>query len=272
MIAKRIERLYMVTASRNKFIDYQFLLGKHAELRWARIDIEDPVTDDLAVVIRRKIKRARKQLPYLDFIVEQTNLMIHAWKGLPGNVTGLFIEGMGVDGICKMLDAFEDRKATAVTDLAYHSSDGKVYIFRGLLNGSIIKQPEGNEAFGWESIFIPDGHSQTMAQMSLEERNNISTRKLAVVQFFTDFLEEANANQFIQNRIRLRQLINRHFSKEELQTLCFDLNIDCDDLPGDTKTSIAQEIILYCERLGIVPSLLALCRQQRANADWPAEI
>jgi inosine triphosphate pyrophosphatase len=73
----------------------------------------------------------RKQLPYLNFIVEQTNLVVHAWSKLPGNLTGEFIESVGIEGICKMLQPFEDRGATAVTDLGYHAADGKVYIFRG---------------------------------------------------------------------------------------------------------------------------------------------
>jgi non-canonical purine NTP pyrophosphatase (RdgB/HAM1 family) len=272
MNTKRIERLYMVTASENKFADYQFLLGKVAELRWAKIYVEDPVTTDLAILVRRKIERVRKQLPHLDFIVEQTNLMIQAWKDLPGNMTGLFIDGVGVEGICKMLDPFDDRRATAVTDLGYHAADGKVYIFRGQITGTITREPRGSRAFGWENIFVPDSHDYTLAEMGLEQRNSISTRKLAVVQFITEFLQEANAGLLVRNRIRLRELITRHFSKGELETLCFDLAIDRDEIQSGTKTEMAQEIILYCERLGFMPALLDLCRQHRPNVDWPERI
>jgi non-canonical purine NTP pyrophosphatase (RdgB/HAM1 family) len=272
MDKKRIQQLYLVTGSKNKFDDYQFLLGKYADLRWTRVNVEDPFTSDLAILVRRKIDRVRQQLPYLDFIVEQTNLMIHAWKDLPGNVTNLFIDSIGVEGICKMLDPFPDRSATAVTDLGYHSANGKVYVFRGLLKGTIANEPRGSHTFGWESIFVPDDYTQTMAEMSLELRNSISTRKLAVVQFITDFLQEADANQLVRNRIRLRELITRYFNKVELETLCFDLGIDKEDVQGNTKVELAQEVILYCERRSLTQTLLDLCRQQRPQAEWPETI
>ncbi len=190
---QRIERLYFVTASHNKFNDYEFLLGKYADLYWSRLNIEDPVTNDLAILIRRKVETARTQLPHLPFLVEQTNLQIKSWRGLPGNVTSLFINGIGVEGICKMLQAFEDRSARVVTDLAYHAPDGKVQVFRGELNGKIAEAPQGERVFGWDAIFVPDGQSVTFAEMDLEDRHSISTRKVAVTAFIEEALQEQEA-------------------------------------------------------------------------------
>lgn len=269
MVQKRIERLYFVTASENKFNDYQFLLGKFADLRWSRLNVEDPVTSDLAILIRRKVEMVRPILPHLPFLVEQTNLMIKAWRNLPGNATSLFIKGVGVEGICKMLDAFPDRKAQVVTDLAYHGPDGQVSVFRGELNGVVTPEPQGTQIFGWDAIFIPDGYTRTFAEMPLEQRNSISTRKLAVAQFYMAVLQEEQADELLQDRIRFRQLMTRYFSRQELESLLFDLGIDKDELPEGVKTEMAQEIILYCERHGRVQQLLRICRQQRPNAEWP---
>ena len=90
-----------------------------------------------------------------------------------------------------------------------------------------------------------------------------------VAAFFTAVLQEENATLLLQNRIRLRQLITRYFSKHELESLLFDLGIDKDEFPEGVKSDMAQEIILYCERHGRMADLLELCRQQRPNADWP---
>ena len=109
MARERIERLYFVTASENKFNDYQFLLGKYADLFWFRHHVEDVVTTDLDILIRRKVEAIKPKLPYLPFLVEQTNLTIRARKNLPGNAAGLFMDGVGAAGICKMLDTFPDR-------------------------------------------------------------------------------------------------------------------------------------------------------------------
>ncbi len=272
MAKERIDRLYFVTASVNKFADYQFLLGKFADLHWAKLNVEDPVTNDLSILIRRKVDLVRPQLPYLPFLVEQTNLLIKAWSDLPGNVTSLFIDGVGVDGICKMLQNFEDKTARVITDMAYHAPDGQVMVFRGELTGKIAPEPRGNQIFGWDAIFIPDDHKRTFAEMTMEQRNSISTRKLAVAEFYTAVLQEERADILLQNRIRLKELIVRYFNREELEDLCFRLGIDKDDLPSATKPELAKEVILYCERHGMLERLLELCREQRPHAEWPEEL
>lgn len=272
MPKERIDRLYFVTASQNKFNDYQFLLGKFADLFWFRFSVEDVVTTDLDILIRRKVEAIKPKLPYLPFLVEQTNLMIRTWRNLPGNVAGLFIDSVGVDGICKMLEPFKDRNATAVTKLAYHAPDGRVQVFAGRLSGTIAARPRGHQIFGWDAIFIPAGHERTLAEMSMEQRNNISTRKLAVAEFYTAVLQEEQAEILLQNRIRLRELMVRYFNKVELETLCFDLGIDKDELPNATKPELAQEIILYCERHDKLDKLLDICREQRPHAEWPDEL
>lgn len=269
MSRERIERLYFVTASENKFNDYQFLLGKYADLFWFRHHVEDVVTTDLDILIRRKVEAIKPKLPYLPFLVEQTNLTIRAWKNLPGNAAGLFMDGVGAAGICKMLDTFPDRSATAVTKLAYHAADDRVAVFAGQLAGTIAPEPRGQQIFGWDAIFIPEGHDRTLAEMGMEQRNSVSTRKLAVAAFYTAVLEDEQADVLLQNRIRLRELMVRYFNKGELESLCFDLGIDKDNLPNVTKQEMAQEIILYCERHDLIARLMDLCRSQRPNADWP---
>jgi hypothetical protein len=168
-----------------------------------------------------------------------------------------------------MLQPFEDRVASVVTDLGFHASNGRVQVFRGQLTGTIAPAPRGNPIYGWDVIFIPDGYDRTFAEMPMEQRNTISTRKLAVAAFFTAVLQEEHAEVLLQNRIRLRQLIARYFSKQELTALLFDLGIDDEEFPIGGKTDLAQEIILYCERHGRIDDLLEICRQHRPNAEWP---
>ncbi len=268
----RIERLYLVTASENKFQDYQFLLGKYADLRWARHNVEDMVTTDLAILIRRKIELVKPMLPHLPFLVEQTNLLIHAWRDLPGSVSGLFIDSVGAGGICKMLEPFRDRSATVITDLGFHAADGRVLVFHGEQKGRIVAEPQVSQAYGWDAIFVPDGETRTIAEMSVEQRNSTSTRKLAVAQFYETVLNEEHAGLLLQNRIRLRELLTRHFSKVELESLCFDVGIDKDELPEGVKKELAQEIILYCERHEKMGLLLEACRNQRPTTEWPEEL
>lgn len=57
--------------------------------------------------------------------------------------------------------------------------DGKEKLFEGKINGKIITQASGNEGFGYDPIFVPDGYSVTFAEMPISEKNKISHRALA---------------------------------------------------------------------------------------------
>lgn len=65
-------------------------------------------------------------------------------------------------------------------------------------------------------------------------------------------------------------LIKKHFSLEELQSLCFDLDIEFDDLPGNNFSRRAEELVDYCDRHSKFNQLLTACRQKRPKAPWTA--
>ena len=58
--------------------------------------------------------------------------------------------------------------------------DGELHLFNGVLEGSIAKERSGSQGFGYDPIFIPDGYSKTLAEISLEEKNAISHRGKAM--------------------------------------------------------------------------------------------
>jgi XTP/dITP diphosphohydrolase len=61
--------------------------------------------------------------------------------------------------------------------------DGKEYFFEGFVNGIILTEKYGNDGFGYDPIFMPDGYSISFAEMTLEEKNKISHRAMAVKKF-----------------------------------------------------------------------------------------
>lgn len=67
----------------------------------------------------------------------------------------------------------------------------------------------------------------------------------------------------------LRQLLMTFFSDGELRTLCFDLGIDYENLPGIGKEDKARELIAYAVRHGRLSELEEECRRLRPNANWP---
>ena len=61
-----------------------------------------------------------------------------------------------------------------------------------------------------------------------------------------------------------------YFNRSELAALYFDLNIYFDDLPGETRTDKARELIEFMTRQERLPQLLTLLQKERPFADWPA--
>jgi len=71
-----------------------------------------------------------------------------------------------------------------------------------------------------------------------------------------------------QQHKRLREAIETFLNDSELSTLCFDMNIDYENLPGEGKQAKVRELIAYCERSGRIQELLENCKGLRPNVQW----
>jgi hypothetical protein len=71
-----------------------------------------------------------------------------------------------------------------------------------------------------------------------------------------------------RERSRLRQVLAERFDEGELRTLCFDLGIEYDDLPGEGRAGRARELVAYLERRDRIPYLMELGRRVRPDVLW----
>lgn len=77
----------------------------------------------------------------------------------------------------------EDRRARFVCSIAIANASGEVlFTTNGICDGRIAKYPSGTEGFGYDPIFIPDGHKVTFGQLSAREKHKISHRGRAFLQ------------------------------------------------------------------------------------------
>src|SRR5690606_34998753 len=98
-------------------------------------------------------------------LVEDTQLSFTALGRLPGPYIKWFLEEVGVDGLCKILDSYDDRSATAGAAIAYY--DGKnLKVFQSSLKGTIAPESRGGVGFGWNQVFIPEGADKTLGELS----------------------------------------------------------------------------------------------------------
>jgi len=122
---------------------------------------------------------------------DDTGLEIEALNGEPG-VDSAHYAGPERDSHAntqKVLDKLrraDNRLAQFRTVIAL-ILNGNLHTFEGTVAGSITQQPSGQQGFGYDPIFIPEGFQQSFAEMSLDEKNQISHRGRAVRKL-VDFL------------------------------------------------------------------------------------
>lgn len=66
----------------------------------------------------------------------------------------------------------------------------------------------------------------------------------------------------------LRDKLARYFNRGELKGLCFEMGVAHDDLPGETRTELAQALVEYCHQRGCLPDLVRRCQAERPHVDW----
>lgn len=164
-----------VTGNPNKVKEAQMILG--ITLDQVDISIEEIQTCDVEAAVNHKVREAYTKLGK-PVMVEDSGLVFEAWNGLPGALVKWFENTVGLAGMARMLDPFPHRRAVAQCFVGL--ADGSDIVFgKGEVRGTIAESPRGRNGFGWDTLFIPEGHDRTFAEMTAEEKNEISHRKLA---------------------------------------------------------------------------------------------
>lgn len=129
----------------------------------------------------------------IDCFADDTGLEVKALNNAPGVYSARYAgeahnTEANMQKLLKELEGAENRKARFRTVIAL-LLDGKEYIFEGIVNGKIIEEKRGNEGFGYDPVFVPDGYNQTFAELGMDIKNNISHRAQAVKKL-ADFLSD----------------------------------------------------------------------------------
>ena len=123
---------------------------------------------------------------------DDSGICVNALHGSPGvdsaHFSGERDDEKNLQKVLAGLKGAEDRSAyyKAVICLVW---EGEIYYFEGVCEGQVIKEKRGASGFGYDPIFIPDGYTQTFAELPLSTKNAISHRGKAVRKM-VDFLQE----------------------------------------------------------------------------------
>lgn len=120
----------------------------------------------------------------LNCFADDTGLEVEALNNAPGVYSARYA-GPGHDSEANMkkllheMEGMENRKARFRTVIAL-VWNGKTYTFDGIVNGTITTTKRGENGFGYDPIFIPEGYDQTFAELGDNIKNQISHRAKAV--------------------------------------------------------------------------------------------
>lgn len=120
-------------------------------------------------------------------MADDSGIEVEALDHRPGVYSARYGKGSDSDRCRKLLKELEgkqNRNAKFVAVIVYYDPSANLKkIFRGEIKGVIAREPMGENGFGYDPIFIPEGHHQTMAQLGSSVKNEISHRARAIAAF-----------------------------------------------------------------------------------------
>lgn len=154
-------------------------------------NIEIEVEEDGTSYLENSCKKAYKiqLLTHQTVMADDSGFEIEALGNFPGIFSARYASDKSYLEKCNILldkmKNIENRKARFVCAIVIIDKDGTRYQGTGIVNGTLAYEYRGNNGFGYDPIFIPEGYNQTLAEMDEETKNKLSHRFLAVQDLLT---------------------------------------------------------------------------------------
>lgn len=184
-----MKELVFATNNLNKLKEVQSLLPDDIKLlSLADIGCKEDIPETQLTIEGNAIMKATfiKERYGYDCFADDTGLEVQALNNEPGVFSARYAgpQRNANDNMDKLLNELEykkDRSARFKTVIALIQDD-QLNTFTGICEGEISKTKKGDQGFGYDPIFRPQGHIQTFGQLDLKKKNKISHRAKAILQ------------------------------------------------------------------------------------------
>ena len=193
-------RLIIASNNKNKIREIKEILGDKFEeivsMREAGIELDvEEDADSFIGNARKKAEETAKLCPQDAVLADDSGLCVDALNGAPGVYSARFAgedcdSRRNIEKVLILMGDCMNRKARFVTVFALILNN-KIHFFEGEVQGTILKECRGDDGFGYDPIFLPEGSTLTFAEMSHEAKNSISHRGKAsakLVEFLKSML------------------------------------------------------------------------------------
>ena len=179
--------LIFATSNQNKVLEIQKILPKKFNIKSLKdLNYFEDVPENETTIEGNAIFKAKYIYEKFNINVfsDDTGLEVEALNGEPGVHSARYAGTTGsseknIKKLLKNLKNIKNRNARFKTVIAL-IIDNKLHIFSGIVEGYILDSPKGNNGFGYDPIFCPNGFDKSFAELTLKEKNLISHRSLAM--------------------------------------------------------------------------------------------
>lgn len=182
-----MRKIVFATGNAHKLAEVQAVLGNEFELVTpAEVGITEDIPEESPTLEGNASQKSHYiyERTGLDCFADDTGLEVDALGGAPGVHSARY----ATDGhdfaannhlLLKNMSGVGNRRARFRTVISL-ILDGKEYLFEGIVEGHIANFEAGCGGFGYDPLFVPDGKCVSFAEMSADEKNEISHRGRAV--------------------------------------------------------------------------------------------
>lgn len=184
-----MKKLVLATDNENKINEITDILSDLPIeiLSKAEIGLENlKVIEDGKTLIDNSLKKAREISKHTDYLVvaDDTGLFVEKLDGNPGVYSSRYAGEDGndkknVELLLKNLNG-EESRAYFETVICLITEDKKEYIVSGKCFGKVLATVRGQNGFGYDPVFLPDGFDKTFAELGSKQKNEISHRRKAI--------------------------------------------------------------------------------------------
>lgn len=186
------QRLVLATRNRKKLVELRRILQPAVDVEVLGLDDLPPYEEAPeagATFAENALSKARDAAAAtgLPAIADDSGLAVHALNGMPGVLSARWSGGHGDDVanmqllLGQIADVPDERREAAfVCAAALVVPGGAEHVVEGEMRGRIIRAPRGSGGFGYDPIFVAEGHTITAAEMTPDAKDAISHRGQAI--------------------------------------------------------------------------------------------
>lgn len=192
-------KLIFASSNKNKFIEVEKIIPKNIKLgNLIELNFFEEIPENEDTIEGNATFKANyiNSKFNVNVFADDTGLEVQALDGKPGVHSARYAGNecnseKNITKLLKELKNIKNRKARFKTIIALVLNK-KSYQFEGIINGEILLSKKGKNGFGYDPIFKPDGYQKSFAELSIDVKNKISHRALAINKLI-DFIKKVKS-------------------------------------------------------------------------------